>query len=1243
MSAIDKTFYKDFGVSYNKPTIENARNNSDIILNDWQAINFGPATKESDVIQNFAGSYQIKITKENTAFNFAEKFKEYLQNSNFKDITFNFQTFLDNSSNEIGKLIYERIQNFLNNYINVDCCQYKALLSYYNINNIEITNFLNKTLPERLEYLINIFSVSKLYFKNNFYTMNINDSTITDYIESQFISSENMDSVDFNAALKETNKLMNIRYFGDFYQSVVYPIIRNELYTNYDNKEVSDFVISTTEGVYDNCIKGDTSKYIYLTIISSILSEDCLNKLASDAAYNIMAEFGFNPTNNLTSALIKYFIFILNNVPSYEFIDDELPKLNILSAELYFSEEDYLALNETIFNLNTSFNFSQPTYQDIFNIIEYFMVKREEVLRLFRIRLTAQKLTNICSTICRLREEIKTIRVKDSKMGTAALIEELICDYIYRQLTTKVGYKNQSKVPNTLYELEQVLTNDTELNKKIKEVYNNEQENIGILFDSKLKTLKEITSSLNCEIIEYIDTTPSYLNINPEPGVITVKETYNITKTIYPAYITVNGVSVYADYDDYNKITFDSFDDIYQRVKPDDENKSKKHYYIENKEVEINELKQPVFDPTGINKIYYCPSTENKFIEAKLFSKATYLENYNMYAISEQIGVGDNREIKTKLLDFDQNKITKEYYERIVASDNSVIMEFSTKKFKLNPNDPEIPLDVTIGGDDHHLILETPAGFKDYATGDLLIAKSSDTPTGFVDNKGNYFQEINNPDNPEETAEKWFIDKNNIIYHPYPKYAPNTIINLYLANPILYIRTADTVKSYYVKGTGTGASAYYNIDTGAHPASAGTIEETVYGLMTSTKDALTAYPINYMLNDNTYIIMDYDVDLKSAQISEIANNVYLKYSTGIIIDKDTNYYQLRTGEKFTLDNDPNEVLTFSASKQLTNSNGVVLNDYSANLDKFYNIENAQTAIEQKERETSKVLNGNEAFWNTLSVTTLYEDKTVEEERDIIKFYKQIGLINDNLSDKYKITTEDSKEELTIEWMIAREKIIDQLKQIWTANAQHTWYNPILDDKRLEEGKISEAHIEKLKEADMMYHSNLGQSFIKNTDIVLNKSLVNLENWENNTIAVHPFIWNLVEQIYDQYIELYTISLYGETILSKIYNNTRIWNQPQIGAIDNDGLFSFTADAAAAHLIDYWKEYSKSFFGYSTEYEMSDNKMLDGSLSRYLDFDGPFNYEALQDIVISIWPADNTITNNSIKNKNLSKYYIEIDE
>ena len=80
----------------------------------------------------------------------------------------NLISFFQSSSNEIGKVIYERVQNFLNNIINIDSCQYKALLSYYDTDDIDIKTILTANLPEKLEYLINVFSVSKLYFKNNF-------------------------------------------------------------------------------------------------------------------------------------------------------------------------------------------------------------------------------------------------------------------------------------------------------------------------------------------------------------------------------------------------------------------------------------------------------------------------------------------------------------------------------------------------------------------------------------------------------------------------------------------------------------------------------------------------------------------------------------------------------------------------------------------------------------------------------------------------------------------------------------------------------------------------------------------------------------------------------------------------------------------------------------------------------------------------------------------------------------------
>ena len=55
----------------------------------------------------------------------------------------------------------------------------------------------------------------------------------------------------------------------------------------------------------------------------------------------------------------------------------------------------------------------------------------------------------------------------------------------------------------------------------------------------------------------------------------------------------------------------------------------------------------------------------------------------------------------------------------------------------------------------------------------------------------------------------------------------------------------------------------------------------------------------------------------------------------------------------------------------------------------------------------------------------------------------------------------------------------------------------------------------------------------------------------------------------------------------------------------------------------------------------------GALSRFKDFDGPFNYEGLQELLTHNWFPSNKMGSNefkigSIREIDISRYYIDID-
>ena len=121
------------------------------------------------------------------------------------------------------------------------------------------------------------------------------------------------------------------------------------------------------------------------------------------------------------------------------------------------------------------------------------------------------------------------------------------------------------------------------------------------------------------------------------------------------------------------------------------------------------------------------------------------------------------------------------------------------------------------------------------------------------------------------------------------------------------------------------------------------------------------------------------------------------------------------------------------------------------------------------------------------------------------------------------------------------------------------------------------------------------------------------------------------------------------ILKKIYTEARDWDtrESHTSPEDKDGAFSLNiknSNPRELHIIDYWKNYNKTFFPYSTEYELTNHENYAGNItSRYLGFDGPFNYEALKDVIDKYWTTTEEVDPNSIRNICLNKYYIDVDQ
>lgn len=373
------------------------------------------------------------------------------------------------------------------------------------------------------------------------------------------------------------------------------------------------------------------------------------------------------------------------------------------------------------------------------------------------------------------------------------------------------------------------------------------------------------------------------------------------------------------------------------------------------------------------------------------------------------------------------------------------------------------------------------------------------------------------------------------------------------------------------------------------------------------------------------------------QVSEISDSLLYEDETGQIIDNKNNLYYYTVdgydyGDEYTYDYNKRQLIHKSSEK--------IVNDYSFNVNLVYSLANQKSKIITNEKVVNSLIKeGFDPFWNdlTLDSTLLYGDLTLEDERDIVMFYRRLGLISDDLPTNYKEQLEDGKVSLTPEWAIARAKIIDILKAVWTNYAQHTWYNEYDDNKALEDGLMSEATIQMLKEIDKRYGSNLGTTdTLDKTKIdpwlPLDYSLVNLPNWANHTVAVHPFVWSLVQKTYNIYLDTLYITMYDEHVLSEIYTNVTSYELNPDGGDDaiskiTDRIDETTSDVGELggyyitntfdkiFNVNNWLYYNRDFSGYASKYQESINEdSRNSKTSRFFDFDGPFNYEALMEII-----------------------------
>lgn len=123
------------------------------------------------------------IVKKNENYDMANTMKGYVLQESLFNNTNLFDNFLspiingeDNDLDELGKVIYEKISNYVENISDVDRCNINSLKSMYSMIGEELDLFLN-TLPPSTRRIIDILSVKKcLLFGNvNNYNSNFTD------------------------------------------------------------------------------------------------------------------------------------------------------------------------------------------------------------------------------------------------------------------------------------------------------------------------------------------------------------------------------------------------------------------------------------------------------------------------------------------------------------------------------------------------------------------------------------------------------------------------------------------------------------------------------------------------------------------------------------------------------------------------------------------------------------------------------------------------------------------------------------------------------------------------------------------------------------------------------------------------------------------------------------------------------------------------------------------------------------
>lgn len=211
------------------------------------------------IYDSSSGKYDIRKINENfdpIAQMKSYRFQEYLTEKDvlFDDFIGTAIGKLDSDPTELGKLIYEKISNFVDNNQNVDVCSVKALKSMYEMMDEDFYTFNNidYSIPADLNRLIDIFSVkfsklkgSRNKFDENFDTKGYNAESISRNNGELIYGNNRGFEINLMTAILTAGK--NIVAYEKF--SETYKLLNTNLlsssYVTFINPELSTYALST--------------------------------------------------------------------------------------------------------------------------------------------------------------------------------------------------------------------------------------------------------------------------------------------------------------------------------------------------------------------------------------------------------------------------------------------------------------------------------------------------------------------------------------------------------------------------------------------------------------------------------------------------------------------------------------------------------------------------------------------------------------------------------------------------------------------------------------------------------------------------------------------------------------------------------------------------------------------------------------------------------------------------------------